>query len=222
MRIALLSDIHGNHLALRAIQKILIGRYDELVVLGDVLGYFPFFMECLDILREMGARCIKGNHEAFELEELPQPEHRIFQEYRELFRKSADADARAWLAELENSISLDTKMGRILFCHGSPWSAAEYIYAKDGLDNRFDNVDADVIAMGHTHLEMLVHSHGKLLINPGSVGLPRNKNYHASFAVIDTSRQEVVFRQQKYNFRPLLSFAAKWNLSSCFSLIKNG
>lgn len=178
MKIAALSDIHGNIAALDAVlQDVATRQVDQIVNLGDICSGGLFPRETADRLMPLGLPTIAGNHE------------------RQLFDRSfeamgsSDRHARetlgpehlGWLAELPTTLRLP---GDVLLVHGSPDSDLVYFLetvTEQGLraatqaevEQRAGTVEAAVILCGHTHLQrMRTLGDGRLVVNPGSVGLP--------------------------------------------------
>lgn len=204
MRIALISDIHGNEVALRAVKESIERTgADQVVCLGDVatLGPRPGFV--LDTLRELGCPCILGNHDDFLLRPdliRTYTEAPVVVEAVDWCRdqlSEADLDfVRTFKPGVE--IQLDASSRLVLF-HGSPRSHMEDLLSTtppDELDRLLAGESAAVMAGGHTHIQMLRQHRGMLLVNPGSVGLPF-KEYvagraptlmaHAEYATVEAS-----------------------------------
>lgn len=203
MKVAFLADIHGNYDALRAVVDEL-PSVDYLLVLGDVLGYYPFFDLCLDELEKAGAQYVCGNHEAYQMNLLPRPSHPIFEWFYRYFEEQASAHNRDWLKSLKAEKSLRLQDQTLKIFHGSPWSLSEYIYPDFSDWSRFDNIDADLIVLGHTHRPMEVRNGKKRIINPGSVGQPRDDNSRACYAIYDAENQELQLRRTHYNTHRLI------------------
>lgn len=202
MRIALISDIHGNEVALRAVlASIRATGVDQVICLGDVATLGPQPSAILDMLQELGCPCILGNHDEFMLD----PE--LIRTYTEApivvdavdwcrDRLSNDelAFLRTFQARLE--IPLDAHSTLLVF-HGSPRSHMEDLLANtppEELDRRLEGHAATVMAGGHTHLQMLRQHRGTLLLNPGSVGMPFKEYanggpptllHHAEYATVE-------------------------------------
>lgn len=180
MRIALLSDLHGNEFALEAVLADVADQgVDQIVCLGDVVTLGPRPQAVLARLRDLGCPCILGNHDAFMLDPS------LIRSYT---TAPAILDAVDWcrsqLTESElRFISLFSPSvelvlegaTRMLLFHGSPRSHTEGILcttAPELLDTMLANHDAAIMAGGHTHIQMLRQHRGMLLVNPGSVGQP--------------------------------------------------
>jgi predicted phosphodiesterase len=182
MRVALISDLHGNSHALRAVLAD-IGRQgaDCTVCLGDTatLGARP--AEVLELLHERRIPCIQGNHDAFLLEpELVDSYSQVpiiraaIDWCRDQLPALAIEQLRSFQPSLSMQLGADTTLR--LF-HGSPRSHMEDILCTtpaDELDQMLGSagMSASVLAGGHTHVQMLRQHRGVLLVNPGSVGMP--------------------------------------------------
>lgn len=203
MKVALLSDIHGNIDALQAVFDHL-PSVDAVIVAGDVLGYYPFFEECIVKLQQREAHCICGNHEAYQRGMLPLPAKSVLQWFRQMFERDASRSARRWLEGLSTSLEILFEGERMMVCHGSPWSMTEYIQPDFSDWQRFEAVAADTIVLGHTHRPMKVRRGKKLLVNPGSVGQPRDGDSRAAYAVYDVEKKEVAFHRVAYDVERLV------------------
>ena len=180
MRAALISDIHANEIALRALlADIARVRADEIVCLGDVATLGPRPGTVIEILRECVCTCVMGNHGEFLVDAA------LFHTYSE---QKPVIEAVEWCrsglarADLEFvrgfqrtcQIRLDDRSTLPVF-HGSPLSNRVDILATtstDELDELLAGHVATVMAGGHTRVQVLRRYRGTLLVNPGSVGLP--------------------------------------------------
>lgn len=180
MRVALISDLHGNAVSLDAVLAD-IDRHgvDEVVCLGDVATLGPRPHEVIATLRDRGCRCILGNHDAFMLDadlirsytEVP-----IVVEAVDWCREILSPEELSFLSGFEAQIAMDlgARTNALLF-HGSPRSHMEDLLATTDpveLDLCLGESTATVMAGGHTHIQMLRQHRGMLLVNPGSVGMP--------------------------------------------------
>jgi predicted phosphodiesterase len=180
MRIALISDLHANEVALDAVLADIerVG-VDRIICLGDVATLGPRPAAVIERLRDLGCPCILGNHDAFLLD----PD--LIHTYTEVpvvveavdwcRHRLSDAHLdflRTFQPSLE--LSLDAECKALLF-HGSPRSHMEDLLATtsaDELDRALAGQEAAVMAGGHTHIQMCRQHRGTLLVNPGSVGAP--------------------------------------------------
>jgi predicted phosphodiesterase len=202
MRIALLSDIHGNDVAFDAVLADIRKRgVDQVAFLGDVATLGPRPQRTVEMLFELNCLCIMGNHDAFLLEP------GLVAAYT---KASLVIEAIDWCGQQLSVESLDFiatfksvseiplgPSARLLLYHGSPRSNVEEILATtppEQLDVLLDGQHATVMAGGHTHLQMLRQHRGHLVLNVGSVGQPF-KEYvaggrptilaHAEYAIVE-------------------------------------
>ncbi|MFZ5818738.1 MAG: metallophosphoesterase family protein [Chloroflexota bacterium] len=209
MRLALLSDVHGNLPALEAVLRALAGeRVDRILYAGDFVGYYPFVNEVIDRLRDLNAVAIRGNHERYLLEPGTVSAEK-WQAYRlEEVAASIREDNLAWLRGLPEKREMTLNGVRAILCHGSPWKYDEYIYPDSDGSERFDRLDADVVIMGHTHIPFEKQAGSILLLNPGSCGQPRDYRPGACYAVYDTRSRKVGFRRAAYDIASLVKILA--------------
>jgi predicted phosphodiesterase len=208
MRIALISDLHGNMVSLEAVLADIDRRgVDEIICLGDVATLGPRPHDVLEELDRRGCRCILGNHDAFMLDDA------LIRSYTEVpivvdavdwCRDQLGYDEIAFIDRFHASIRVplgpDTDA---LFFHGSPRSHMEDLLATTDaaeLDVALGEHRATVMAGGQTHIQMLRQHRGMLLVNPGSVGMPFREFAngcaprilpHAEYAVVEADRDGV-------------------------------
>lgn len=181
-RIALLSDIHGNAVALEAVlADIAVREVDELVCLGDVAAGGPQPREALARVRDLGCPVVLGNADTWLLDGFPrEPSERgddvaSLAAIVEWARDQLRADDRRFLSSFRPVVERRLEAERLLCFHGSPRSPNERILAMTGeseLEAALAGHPASIHAGGHTHLQLLRRIGQRLLVNPGSVGLP--------------------------------------------------
>jgi predicted phosphodiesterase len=215
VRYAIVSDVHGN---LDSLQCALaaIRTDDALLSLGDVVGYGPNPNECVAALRERCRHAVLGNHDLAAVENFGV----------ENFNRAARAaigwtqevlgdESRTWL----NALPYELRLPEFLLVHGAPVNYFEYILDKSAAARAFDNTDAPIVFVGHTHIAEywsldasgnIGHKHmqrgGKLkleenkryIIDVGSVGQPRDLNPQACFVVYDADEQRVEWIRYEY------------------------
>ncbi len=187
MRIAVLSDVHGNPIALDAcLARLGALQVDECFFLGDVVGYLPGEQECLERLESAGFHCQKGNHEAMLLGTLPLDDEADAVYGLAAARLRLSDRARGRLQSWPEACPVDRDGRRILFVHGAPDDPlGGYVYPDSDLSG-WERLPHDVVFMGHTHRPFVTRQGPVLIANAGSVGLPRDVGNLASFAVYDT------------------------------------
>lgn len=207
MKLALLGDIHGNHLALQAaLAAAASSGAEKLLVTGDLVGYYHYPLNVLELLRPWDSYVVRGNHEdmlgvarsdpAF----LTQVDARYGSGLR-IAIEQLDTQQIDELCGLPHPLELVIDGCRILLCHGTPWDNDLYVYpdAKPELLERCAVQEFDLVVLGHTHYPMCHQIGGTLLVNPGSVGQPRNRKPGAHWALFDTESREVTLRCEAYD-----------------------
>jgi diadenosine tetraphosphatase ApaH/serine/threonine PP2A family protein phosphatase len=203
MRVLVVSDIHANLTALEAV-LLDAGTFDCVWCLGDLVGYGPDPNEVIERIRTLpGLLCLIGNHDQAALGIIP------------LSRFNSDAGmAAAWTMEHllpENTAYLRSLPSRISFedftlAHGSPRQPVwEYILDAKAADGNFDAFSTNYCLVGHSHLPLIFHRprgdsqaafvavsldrplelDPRMILNPGSVGQPRDMDPRAAYSVLD-------------------------------------
>jgi len=219
MRIAVLSDIHANLAALEAVVSDL-PPVDEVWVLGDTVGYGPQPNEVIAALQAMGARSVMGNHDGAAIETVDSayfnPDARAAMDWT---RETIDENSRAYIAALPEV----RRVGEVTAVHGSPRDPIwEYINTIEIASANFDAFETRLCLFGHTHLPMAYRQldgsietvvgspgpavalpGGRSLVNPGSVGQPRDGIPDASYAILEVAEapeaDSVEFRRVPYD-----------------------
>lgn len=183
----MISDVHGN---IKALEKCLDflrqHKTDRIIFLGDSIGYLPYGIEVLKMLKNEGIECIRGNHEAMYLGILPVSgaNKDIYKLY--LVDSNAASETKEYLYSWNDSITLEADGKRYYFVHGSPSDLLTgYVYPDTDL-RKLSSVNYDIIVMGHTHYPFVREEFNKIFVNAGSVGLPRDKGNLSSFVIIET------------------------------------
>lgn len=208
MRVALVSDLHGNEIALDAVLADVARQgIDRIVCLGDTAALGPRPREVLGRLRELRCLCILGNHDAFMLDrELIHSynDAPIIVQAVEWCRERLTTEDLTFIAGFVPNLGIELEGGARLFVfHGSPKSHMQDLLCTtppEVVDSMLEGHTATVMACGHTHIQMLRQHKGTLLVNPGSVGLAF-KEYvfgkaptilaHAEWACVDAERGHV-------------------------------
>jgi putative phosphoesterase len=200
MRFAFISDIHGN---LHSLELVLTDlkqeNVDQIVCLGDVASLGPQPREVIARLRQLQIPIITGNHESYLLDprltENQLPWLRAMERWCLEQLSTEDLDfLRSFQPQLHFKLDQNTT---ILAFHGSPRSNQEFLYpntSPETLDEAFSGQSAQVLAGGHTHVQMVGQHKGMTLLNPGSVGMPfmfpisdpdRRALCKAEYAIVD-------------------------------------
>ena len=195
LKIAIMSDIHGNLPALQAVlEDIQVFGADQVYCLGDLTDAAPWHNEVIELIRRRQIPVIMGNHDeriAFNHPVLPLAKHtKVEQEARltaiNYTKDTITQDNKAFLTDLPRFIRLSFPAVTLLLVHGSTKSNDEYLYehhaAQDILSMLADH-QADVLITGHTHISYIrpLAPAGKIVINTGAVGRSKEKDRLAAY-----------------------------------------
>src|SRR5216684_3130255 len=222
MRILVLSDLHSNATALDAVLAAAEGRWDLSVCLGDVVGYGPDPNEVTARLRELGTQTIRGNHDKAVTGLMPTDDFNpVAKSAVDWTRAQLTPEHLAWLSALPHGpLATDG----VVLVHGALQDEDEYVFTPaQALDGLLDST-AGVTFFGHTHhqggfsyqdsqLEVLqirpragesfaaLHTElpRRYLLNPGSIGQPRDGDPRAAFAIADLEHQIIEFWRVPYD-----------------------
>ena len=240
MRYLVISDIHANLLAFDAVLADAANTFDKIWCLGDVVGYGPYPNECVERLNEFDHKCIAGNHDWAVLDKLDVAEFNLNARFAVLWtQKELKPENRAYLESLPLYLLEDE---RFTLVHGSPrhpiW---EYILYPKVAQLNFKHFETTYCLVGHTHSPVIYaeaenpgstseaiipesdtfvqHLNARrLIMNPGSVGQPRDGDARASYALLDTETMEFTIKRVPYDIEKVQAkmqrhdFPAKlWN-----------
>lgn len=205
MKMLVLSDIHANFAALEAVLQA-EGDFDRLIVLGDLVSYGPHPKECIEFVRRHAFVAVKGNHDhalAFGTDCRSAPANRplavaTLRSHRTLLTD----EAVEYLGRLPKSQKFHLDGYRFYAAHASPRDNL-YSYRltpelpDEALKKEVGRVKADFLLLGHTHLPMVRGAGSRVVVNPGSVGQPRDGVPEASYAVIQDGVAEI--KRVKYD-----------------------
>jgi predicted phosphodiesterase len=217
MRIAVFSDIHANLHALEAVLADMDAeRADELWCLGDIVGYGPRPNECADLVRNRATVALCGNHDLAALGALDVADFSGDAAAAARWTQAALVDEqRAWLGGLQ---PLATRDEAELF-HGSPRDPVwDYVLSEDGALAALLATSAPVVLVGHSHIALAVSwdtraveggvapagteidlENARWLLNPGSVGQPRDGDPRAAYLLIDLDKPHAHYRRVPYD-----------------------
>lgn len=195
MRIAIISDIHSNLEALnRAMTEIEREKVDEIVCLGDIVGYGANPNECVDIIKKTTEFVLLGNHDEAAIDlsktEFFNPFARIAAEWTS---QTLTEENRDYIAGL----GLTLERNGLFFVHASPVDPGEWNYILTPMDaaENFPAMPTDVGFVGHSHVPEVfcedlwtreIVKGEKFIVNVGSIGQPRDGNPALSFGIFDT------------------------------------
>jgi predicted phosphodiesterase len=221
MKYLIVSDLHSNLEALTAVlAQVKRKRFDRVLVLGDLVGYGANPNQIINIVRRFKqATVIRGNHDkvASGLES-GDNFNRAAMQSALWTREKLTPENRAYLMHLpQGPVTVDEG---VMISHGTPVDEDAYIFSDYDAYEVFQEIDFQICFFGHTHLPVIYAVNNqrlytfrpnqervkvelvggfKYMINPGSVGQPRDKNPKASFAIYDSEKRTVTFKRVKYS-----------------------
>lgn len=195
-----LSDIHAN---LPALEAVLDHAPPEPVLFcGDLIGYYVWPNEVAEVARDRSFRGVRGNHD----EALVSGSTFGFRgEAARMIRWTEEEisdENRAFIEDLPYSRREEVDGADVLMVHGSPSAPVEEYVYPDRVDSAFldrQGVDADVLLMGHTHVPFAKTVDDTLVVNPGSVGQPRDGDPRAAYATLDPAAGEAEIHRVDYD-----------------------
>lgn len=207
MKLGLLGDIHGNDSALQAVLAAAASSgVEKLLITGDLVGYYYAPLNVLGQLQSWDRHVVRGNHEDMLDAARSDPEFltQVDARYGTGLRTAIEQLSKQQIDELcslPHPLELMIDGCRILLCHGAPWDNDCYVYpdAQPALLERCAMQEFDLIVLGHTHYPMQQMLGGTRVVNPGSVGQPRNRRPGAHWVLFDTATRSLEFRQEQYD-----------------------
>jgi putative phosphoesterase len=193
MRILVVSDIHANWAALQAIPQ----PFDVCLCLGDLVDYGPDPVRCVRWAMTHATYAIRGNHDHGVAQGIAVSGETGFRYLTAASRPSMwealGPDERRYLLQLPVTQRFTLGGTRFLLVHATPRDPLDEYLLKDPSiwAKRLQNVEADIVCVGHTHMQFKLEINGVVVVNPGSVGLPRDGDPRAAFAVIEDRRIEL-------------------------------
>ncbi|MDQ3170558.1 MAG: metallophosphatase family protein [Acidobacteriota bacterium] len=223
MRVLILSDLHAN---LQATDAVLADArrdgWDRALVLGDLVGYGADPIAVIDTVRALGALVIRGNHDkvAAGIDDAS-TFNVVAKQAAEWTAATLDADRAAYLRALpQGPLAVEGLPGSAVICHGAPFDEDYYVFDADDAARALAASTADVVFFGHTHVQIgfrevrrgarsmvtpldddtidLAQA-ARTMVNPGSVGQPRDGDPRAAYALLDTATNILQLRRVVYD-----------------------
>lgn len=212
MKVAVISDIHGNYDALKVIlEEAKLQGVVHLLILGDIVGYYYHPDKILAVLSEWSCDFIKGNHE-FILEDIIKNPHisdtiriKYGSGHQEALNKLSIEELK-FLKNLPETKVVEFDNTSILMSHGSPWKNDLYIYPDCNRETieKCDSKKHNFVLIGHSHYSFACKNENSILINPGSVGQSRQRGGKAFWTIINTENECFQMLSTDYDTKNLL------------------
>jgi putative phosphoesterase len=205
MRTLIVSDIHANWPALEAITE----PYDQCLCLGDLVDYGCEPAPVIDWVRKNVSVCIRGNHDHMVAQNVVTNGYTGFRYLsgisRTISRERTTAEDRRFLAALPVTRYLTIDKLRILLVHATPRDPLDEFAPADVefWKRRVEGLNVDMVCVGHTHFPYELDLGGTRIVNPGSVGLPRDGDPCASYAILENG--QITLKRVEYNVEKSLA-----------------
>jgi putative phosphoesterase len=197
MRIAIISDIHGNIESISALTE----PYDELWVLGDLVNYGPDPVAVIDFVRSHATVVVRGNHDhAVGLSQDPrcsEPYREMARETMEFTRSVLSREQMDYLAALPLTVERVAENTKFFLCHAAPSDPLfKYVPANSPeWKQEIQTLSTNILLVGHTHIPFVQTIGSSVVANPGSLGQPKTGSTKACYAIWDGG---IVLRSAEY------------------------
>lgn len=197
IKVAIISDIHGNSVALKEVIKdAKLNNVDEYIFSGDLVNDLPFGNETLEIVKSTSDKVLKGNKEQYliEFEEEKYDWDNIQFKNTRFMYNELTAENKEYIRNLPHCMSLEYEGVKLLVAHGSPKSVEELLNHrfKDLIEKYVDELDADALIFGHTHEAMWYeYINDKLVLNAGCAGVSPHYVGKAEYVILSINNGKI-------------------------------
>jgi len=205
MLIGLISDVHSNVVALEAVLSEMDSlSVEKILHAGDIVGYNPYPNETIELFRKRKIISIRGNHERA----LLSGDTSDFNWYAACaLRWTSNTISRenlGYISKLKDTEAISVDDTGIFMAHGSPNDLDEYVYPEDVEPGLLTITSSDILVLGHTHIQFKKQFKEGIIVNPGSVGQPRDQNPASAFAILDTETKQIELKRTGYDVEKVI------------------
>lgn len=199
MKILVIADVHANWPALAAIRE----EFDACLCLGDLVDYGTDPVPCIEWVQAHATAAVRGNHDHAVAQKVAARGGAGFRELalatRSLQWKVLKSNHLKYLARLPLMQTVQLDQRRILLVHATPRDPLDEYLLRDAKawQSRLSGIEAGIVCVGHTHVQFHLRLNGIDVLNPGSVGQPRDGDPRCAYAIIDNG--EVHLRRVEYD-----------------------
>lgn len=231
-RVLIISDIHGN---IEALKSVLEEKFDYVVVSGDLVDYGPDPDLVIEKIIDLKPIIVQGNHDAANAYGIDckcsEKLHDLSVYTRNFYKYKLNKNEIVFLRNLPMVKNFEIEGLKFTLVHASLIDPL-YDYVLPSIDDnelirKFKFSDSDFIIFGHTHLTFIRSINKSKFVNPGSVGQPRDGNWLASYAIINTDNKEIKLMRKKYNINETIGKINSLEMDKKYkemlvSILKNG
>ena len=220
MNVALISDIHANAHALKAVLNAAkSNNVSKILCCGDYVGYYYEPKRMINLLNDWDWKGISGNHDIMLKDWIKKNKRdEIYSKYGSSISIAAEqlsSNEAKFIYDRPKALKIEIENYKVLICHGSPWDRDNYIYPDSSPEviNKLFNFDLeiDLLVYGHTHYPVKWEKDNMFIINPGSVGQPRDRKPGASWVLWNTTSNEFNFFREEYDIKPVVDMCKKYD-----------
>ncbi|KXA92564.1 hypothetical protein AKJ65_07365 [candidate division MSBL1 archaeon SCGC-AAA259E19] len=202
-KIGLIADVHANLNALEAVLEDM-SEVDKIICAGDLVGFGPRPEEVVDLLKSEKATAVLGDLDHAVVSEEFDLLDELSAEVAGWTREELGGKNMNFLSKLPRKAEVKSGDHEIFVVHGTPQDPLEDCLYPGSSNRTLVNVtrfvNSDAVVLGHTHVPMEKMIQGKLIVNPGSVGQPRDRNPEASYAILRSGEEvEADIRRVSYD-----------------------
>lgn len=204
MIVGVISDIHGNLPALQAVLDDM-PSVDAVVCAGDIVGYGPWPAACVKQVRSVADIVVQGNHDRAVQPGTDHDLNEVAEKAIDYTREVLTGDQQSWLLNLPPVTEFADGNFRLAHSHPTEQFRGKYVMPSEFVWQTRYLDDQDGLILGHTHIQHYSHVDGHLIVNPGSVGQPRDGESTAAYCLIDTINLEVSQRRVAYSIDEVIA-----------------
>lgn len=200
MKIALISDVHSNIIALDAVLADIDSVGAGLILnAGDIVGYNPYPNETIERFKSRNIQSILGNHDRAVIRFNPVGMNKMAAEAVLWTSKNIAAEGVDYLKDLKSRSFMTIGTHLCGIYHGSPRDDDEYLYEVDAGRELLEMCECNILIVGHTHMPFIKRFDNGMIINSGSVGQPRDGDPRANYVLFDSDTGDLEIRRVSYD-----------------------
>lgn len=199
MTLAVIADVHSNLHALRAVlEEISNAGAEGVACAGDIVGYGAHANDCCRLVKESAGQVVLGNHDISALSGNTSGMNPYAAQAARWTAGRLTLESKYFLRSRKHGERFSFGGVSVAMFHGSPKSPNEYVYEEHVTESMLRSSGADLLILGHTHVPFVVRLASGTVLNPGSVGQPRDGDPRASFALFDPHTRGCEVRRVEY------------------------
>jgi putative phosphoesterase len=205
VRTAIISDVHANLPALNAVlAEIDSMGINHIISAGDVVGYYPFPNEVIQVFQERAVKGIAGNHDRTVIRTQVSRMNHVAGEAAQWTARELSESSKKYLGSLPPRMHVTIGGKLIGLYHGSPRDDVEYVFEEEADPELLRLSGTRLLILGHTHVPFIYRSKEGTIVNPGSVGQPRDGDPRACFMVHDSTKDDFTIRRTEYDIESVV------------------